>query len=124
MPGTYGQPKKPLVAAVDTHGTPIRPEWKTQPDEVIGHFGVQYFGIKVEVDRPQSRRIGFKQSMKWRGFKHYPCFIWLTPVADGSGGYFFHCMESPFGPRGWIYPIPKRGPEDKTLPWAVFFDQQ
>ncbi|HEY9715476.1 MAG TPA: hypothetical protein V6C72_18525 [Chroococcales cyanobacterium] len=111
-------------AQVDARGTPVLPIWKSQPDEVIGHFRIEIGGIKIkEVNGPISRQIDFHKDEKWRGNRHRPCFIWLTPVMDGSGGYFFHCMESPYGPRGWLYPIARRGKEDKVTPWAIFFDQ-
>ena len=107
----------------DMRGTPILPKWKSQPDEIVGHFGIEYMGAGVrDINGPPSQRIDFQKYQKWRGFKHSPCYIWLTAVVDGSGGYFFHCMESQFGPRGWLYPMPK-GPQDTVTPWAIFFDQ-
>lgn len=122
----YAQRSAPISGAVsrDARGTPILPKWKTQPDEVIGHFGVELFGIRIkQINGPLSRQIDFHEDKKWRGNRHRPCNIWLTQVYDGSGGYFFQCMETPYGPRGWLYPIAKRGPEDKVTPWAIFFDQ-
>jgi hypothetical protein len=123
-PVMYGQTsQQQYAAALDPRGTPVLPKWKSQPDEVIGHFGIDYMGVRIrDINGPPSQRVDFQRYQKWRGFKHSPCFIWLTPVVDGSGGYFFHCMESQFGPRGWIYPLPK-GVLDKVTPWAIFFDQ-
>jgi hypothetical protein len=123
----YAQQNSPmfLQAAVDSRGTPTLPPWKTQPEEIIGHFHVDFMGVSIkQVNGPTSPRIEFSKDERWRGNRHRPCFIWLTQVRDGSGGFYFHCMENRFGPSGWIYPIAKRGPEDKVTPWAIFFNQQ
>jgi hypothetical protein len=122
----YAQQHSPmfLQATVDNRGTPTLPPWKTQPEEVIGHFHVDFMGVAIrQVNGPPSNPVDFTKDQKWRGNRHRPCNVWLTQVQDGSGGYFFNCMENRYGPRGWIYPIAKRGPKDKVTPWAIFFSQ-
>jgi hypothetical protein len=122
----YAQQHSPmfLQATVDSRGTPTLPPWKTQPEEVIGHFHVDFMGVAIrQVNGPPSNPVDFTKDQKWRGNRHRPCNVWLTQVQDGSGGYYFNCMENRYGPRGWIYPIAKRGPQDKVTPWAIFFNQ-
>lgn len=123
----YAQQHQPLFggATLDSRGTPTLPVWKTEADEIIGKFHIDFFGITIkQLNGPPSNRCFFTKVKKWRGDRHQPCSIFLVKVLDGSGGYYFHCMESRYGPRGWIYPIAKRGPQDKVTPWAIFFDQR
>jgi hypothetical protein len=110
-----------MQAAQDAKGTPLIPPWKLSSgyDALLGRFFVGF----IPVDHPPLPVVLVSQRIErmWRGAKPYPCHLRLFKLADGSDGYYFVCIETRYGPCGWLMPQPKQGASVRQ--WAVYFAQ-
>ncbi len=111
-----------LNANKDAEGTPLIPQWRLDAgyDVLLGRF---YVGF-IAVDRPPLPVVLVSQRIErqWRGVQPNPCHLRLFKMHDGSGGYYFICLENRFGPCGWLMPVPKTEPGAQR--WAVYYAQQ
>lgn len=121
-------PVQPLQAQAefDNRGTPRIPQWKLDAgyDTVLGKFyiGIGFIPI-IPVNGPFSRVVTLlpKYVKLWQGAHPFPCKIRLTHLADGSGGYYFSCLQTARGPRGWVMPLPKTS---GIRQWAIYYLQR
>jgi hypothetical protein len=95
-----------------------------EPDVIIGHFSMSFGFIHIGVNGPIGNEAQFSSKLEkeWRGKQVRSCELHLDKIKDGSGGYYFNTIGHRDGPRGWLMPMPKPA-NDKTTPWAIYFDQ-
>lgn len=131
-PSANAYPPLPMNAERDSRGTPRIPQWKLDSgyDVSIGNFKVMFtiggFTLKqINVNGPTSSTVMLSHNwvLLWKGAHPHPCFIHLTPLADGTGGYYFSCMETPLGPCGWVMPQPQQSPSE-VRKWAIYYAQR
>lgn len=114
-------PPMHMQAQKDSSGTPRIPQWKLDAgyDVLLGRFYVAF----IAVDNPPIPIVlmSMKIERYWHGARPNPCHIHLFKVHDGSGAYYFVCMENRFGPCGWLLPQPKTEPGARQ--WAIYYAQ-